>query len=71
MNRKLSTSEAARILGMRESRIRELVRSGLGRPEKRGRRYAFSFQDLVVLRTAADLIQKNVPASQVARSLAT
>ncbi len=71
MNRKLSTSEAARILGMRESRIRELVRSGLGCPERRGRRYAFSFQDLVVLRTAHDLIQKNVPAARVARSLAT
>lgn len=70
VSRKLSTQEAARVLGMSESRIRELVRSGLGRPERRGRRYAFSFQDLVVLRTAHDLIQKNVPAARVARSLA-
>lgn len=69
MSRKLSTAEAARILGMRESRIRELLRSGLGRPERRGRRYAFSFQDLVILRTAHDLIQQNVPAARVARSL--
>lgn len=69
MTRKLSTHEAARILGMGESRIRELVRSGLGSPERRGRRYAFSFQDLVVLRTAHDLIRQNVPAARVARSL--
>jgi tetratricopeptide (TPR) repeat protein len=70
VSRKLSTTEAARILGMRDSHIRELVRSGLGRPERRGRRYAFSFQDLVVLRTAHDLIGQEVPAARVARSLA-
>lgn len=71
MSRKLSTAEAARILGMSESRIREFVRSGLGSPERRGRRYAFSFQDLVVLRTAHELIRKSVPAARVARILAT
>ena len=70
INRNLSTPEAARILGMSEARIRELVRSGLGRPERRGRRYAFSFQDLVLLRTAWELIRKQVPAARVARSLA-
>ncbi len=70
INRNLSTAEAARILGMSEARIRELVRSGLGRPERRGRRYAFSFQDLVLLRTAHELIGKRVPAARVARSLA-
>jgi len=70
LTRKLSTQEAARILGMRESHIRDLVRSGLGQPERRGRRYAFSFQDLVVLRTAHDLIRQSVPAARVARSLA-
>jgi tetratricopeptide (TPR) repeat protein len=56
---------------MSEARIRGLVRSGLGRPTRSGRRYAFSFQDLVVLRTAQELIEKNVPAARVARSLAT
>jgi len=70
LNRKLSTREAARILGMRESRIRELVRSGLGRPARRGHRYAFSFQDLVILRAAHELIEKQVPAAGVARALA-
>lgn len=71
MNRRLSTGEVARILGMPEGRIRELVRSGLGRPARRGRRYAFSFQDLVVLRTARALIEQNVPAARVARALAS
>src|SRR3989304_1775421 len=52
MGRNLSTSEVARILGMKEPSIREIVRTGLCRPARRGRRYAFSFQDLVVLRAA-------------------
>jgi tetratricopeptide (TPR) repeat protein len=46
------------------------VRSGLGRPGRSGRRYAFTFQDLVVLRTARELIAQHVPAARVARSLA-
>lgn len=71
MSRNLSTSEAARVLGMSETRIRELVRSGLLRTERRGRRYAFSFQDLVVLRTAHALIQQRVPTARVARALAS
>jgi tetratricopeptide (TPR) repeat protein len=71
VNRKLSTTEAARVLGMSEARIRELVRSGLPQAERRSRRYAFSFQDLVVLRTAHALIEQNVPAARVARSLAS
>jgi DNA-binding transcriptional MerR regulator len=70
VNRRLSTAETARILGMREERIRELVRRGLGRPERRGRRYAFSFQDLVILRAAHTLIEQDVPAARVARALA-
>ncbi len=69
MNRKLSTTEAARVLGMTEGRIRELVRSGFPRAEREGRRYAFSFQDLVVLRTAHALISQKVPTARVARSL--
>ena len=70
MPRSLSTSEAARILGMDESRLRRLVRLGLGTPARRGRRYAFSFQDLVILRTADELIRRSVPSARVARALA-
>ena len=47
-------AEVSRILGMREARVRDLVRAGLCRPARSGRGYAFSFQDLVVLRAAKE-----------------
>jgi tetratricopeptide (TPR) repeat protein len=65
----LSTAEVARILGLEERRIRELVRAGLLQPSRRGRRYAFSFQDLVVLRAAKGLFDARVPATRVRRAL--
>jgi tetratricopeptide (TPR) repeat protein len=70
MNRSLSTAEAARILGMREICVRELARQLLPARRAAGRRYAFDFRDLVVLRTAAQLIERRVPAARVARALA-
>lgn len=70
MSRNLSTAEAARLLGLREPQIRELVRAGLCRPARHGRRYAFSFQDLVVLRAAKSLLDRRVPAARVRRALA-
>jgi tetratricopeptide (TPR) repeat protein len=70
MSRNLSTSEVARILGMKESSVREIVRTGVFRPARHGRRYAFSFQDLVVLRAARGLIEARVPAARVRRALA-
>ena len=71
MSRNLSTAEASRILGMKEARIREMVRAGLCRPARSGHRYAFSFQDLVVLRAAQGLLDQRVPAARVRRALAT
>jgi len=71
VGRQLSTSDAARILGLSEARIREFVRSGLCRPARDGRRYAFTFQELVVLRTAAGLLAKDVPLARVRRALAS
>jgi excisionase family DNA binding protein len=67
--RHLSTAEAARILGLKESRIRELVRAGVCRAERRGRRYAFSFQELVVLRAAQGLLAQDVPLARLRRAL--
>ena len=67
--RHLSTADAARILGLSESRVRELVRSGMCTPARNGRRYAFSFQELVVLRTAAGLLARNIPMARVRRAL--
>jgi tetratricopeptide (TPR) repeat protein len=66
----LSTSEVTRILGIAPGRIRELVRAGLCRPERRGRSYSFRFQDVVVLRAAHELIARRVPAARVRRALA-
>ena len=70
MGRNLSTAEVSRVLGMKEQRIRELVRSGLCRPVRQGRSYAFSFQDLVALRAAHGLMKQKVPAARVKRALA-
>ena len=70
--RKLSTAEVARLLGLRESRVRELMRSCLSRPvrTRRGRAYRFSFQDLVALRAAKALLEANVPPARVRRAIA-
>lgn len=68
--RTLSTAEVARILGLPESRIRSIVRAGLCRPGRRGRAYAFRFQDLVVLRAARELLEHRVPMVRVRRALA-
>ncbi len=70
MSRNLSTAAVSRVLGMKEQRIRALVRSGLCRPARQGRSYAFSFQDLVVLRAAHGLMEQSVPAGRVKRALA-
>lgn len=55
---------------MSEARVRQLVRSGLCRPARRGRGYAFSFQDLVVLCAANELMRQSIPPARVRRSLA-
>lgn len=70
MSRNLSTAEVSRILGLPAARIRGIVRSGLCQPGRSGRRYAFSFQDLVVLRTAKGLIDAKVPEARVRLALA-
>jgi tetratricopeptide (TPR) repeat protein len=67
---RLSTAEAARILGLAPARIRGMVRAGLCRPARCGRSYEFSFQDLVVLRAAHGLMAARVPAARVRRALA-
>lgn len=63
------TAEAARILNVSQQRIRGLVRAGLCRPSRQGRNYRFSFQDLVLLRTARSLLQQKVPGRRVRRAL--
>ena len=69
MEAALSTESVSRILGMTPARVRAVLRSGLCRPAGRGRRYAYSFSDLVVLRAASELFDRQVPATRVYRAL--
>ena len=69
MSRNLTTTEVAGTLRVTEERVRQLVRAGLCEPARRGGRHAFSFQDVVVLRTALGLLEAHVPVRRLRRSL--
>ncbi len=64
------TQDVARILGLPEAEVRRYSRSGFVSP-RRGPRNAlrFSFQDLVLLRAAADLVRADLPPVRVRRAL--
>jgi tetratricopeptide (TPR) repeat protein len=64
-----STREVAELLGLPQGRIRALVRSGLINPQRAGTRLQFSFQDLVLLRTAQGLAAADVPQRRIWRAL--
>lgn len=65
-----STREVADVLGLPTSRILGWTRSGLLTPERGpNRAYYFSFQDIVLLRTAKELLESNVPARRVRAAL--
>jgi tetratricopeptide (TPR) repeat protein len=64
------TAEVARLLGTSPRQIRRLVATGLVRPARVARgAYRFSFQDLVLLRTARTLADADVPAKRIHRTL--
>lgn len=63
------TVEVARILGVSAARVRRLARAGGRRPHRSGTWFLFSFQDLVLLRTAHGLRAANVPARRIGRVL--
>lgn len=62
--------DVSRMLGLSASRVRAWAREGLVSP-RRGPRgeLRFSFHDLVLLRTARDLLRARVPAPRVKRAL--
>jgi len=65
-----STREVARLLGLSETQVRSQARAGFLTPERGPRnRYRFSFQDLVLLRTARQLAQAQVPARRIRTAL--
>lgn len=65
-----STREVAEVLGLPSSKILSWARSGLLTPERGPRgAYYFSFQDIVLLRAAKDLLDSAVPTRRVREAL--
>lgn len=65
-----TTREVAEVLGLSTSRILSWTRRGLLTPERgRGGAYVFSFQDIVLLRTAKELLASEVPSRRVRAAL--
>jgi tetratricopeptide (TPR) repeat protein len=68
--RSYSVRDVERVLELSPATTRSLIRAGFVNPERGPRReYRFSFQDLIVLRTARALMQAKVPAKRIRRSL--
>jgi tetratricopeptide (TPR) repeat protein len=65
-----STREVAELLGLSTARVRSLMRSGVVTPQRSDKgRASFTFQDLVLLRTAKGLIDAKVPARRITKAL--
>ena len=65
-----SVRDVERVLRLSRSTIQGLIKGGFVRPTRGPRRqYRFSFQDLIVLRTARALTQAKVPSRRIHRSL--
>ncbi len=70
--RSYSVRDVERVLQLSPATTRGLIRAGFVRPGRGPRReYQFSFQDLIVLRTARALLQAKVPGKRIRRSLET
>lgn len=66
-----STRDVAGLLDLPERRIRAYARAGFVHPERGPHnQYLFSFQDLVLLRTAAELSKQRVPTRRISAALA-
>ncbi len=65
-----TTRHVAEILGLTEERVRSFARDGLLEPERGpGNTYRFTFQDIVLLRAARELLDRDVPARRVRSAL--
>jgi tetratricopeptide (TPR) repeat protein len=65
-----STREVGELLDMPQETVREIARSGALEPERGpGLHYRFSFQDIIILRTARELIAAGIGKSRVNRAL--
>ncbi len=62
--------DVEKLLGLPRSTIRALIAAGFVSPARgRGKAWLFSFQDLIVLRTAQALVAANVPRRRITRSV--
>jgi tetratricopeptide (TPR) repeat protein len=65
-----SVRDVERVLRLSPTATRRLIKAGFVQPTRGARReYRFSFQDLIVLRTARALIDAKIPARRIHRSL--
>jgi tetratricopeptide (TPR) repeat protein len=65
-----SVRDVERVLRLSPATTRGLIRAGFVKPARGPRRaYRFSFQDLIVLRTARALLEARIPAKRIRRSL--
>ena len=65
-----STKEVADLVDLPRETIWELTRAGVLEPDRTTAQYQFSFQDILILRTAKELIQEGVRKSRLNRALA-
>jgi tetratricopeptide (TPR) repeat protein len=66
-----NTKDLERLFGLPASAVRSLTRAGHVSPVKRGGRLHYSFQDLLMLRTASALRAANISAQRINRTLKT
>lgn len=65
-----TSRDVARLLGLSEAQVRTYARDGFLTPDRGSRReYRFSFQDLVVMRTAKALVAARIPTRRIHRAL--
>src|SRR2546425_11874707 len=65
-----SVRDVERLVHLPRSRIRSLVEAGFVSPARGPRNaWRFSFQDLIILRTAQELAAANVPHNRITRSV--
>ena len=65
-----TTGEVVGLIGLTHDQVRQYVKRGIVEPQRGGRReYRFSFQDVVLLRTAKGLLDDKVPARKAISAL--
>lgn len=65
-----SVRDASRIFGQKESRLRYWIQSGFLWPSvRRGGQYFYTFDDLITIRTAVELLDSGVPVKKVRTAL--